>query len=101
LVYQIGGCRLYSVYVIRPPPKIEANGASFYPPKVGEALLKRSDTHLYFRICLVIAGDHTDASHLLGLLRPSGERPRRCRTTEKRDELAPPHVRSQAQVTAS
>jgi hypothetical protein len=29
------------------------------------------------------------------------KRPRRCRAADQRDELAPSHVRSQVQVTAS
>ena len=42
----------------------------------------------------------TDPRHLPLQLRARRQRPRRCRTTEKRDELAPSHVRSQAQEAA-
>src|SRR3974390_1753427 len=36
-----------------------------------------------------------------GLLRVRGERPRGCRTKEKRDELAPPHSITSSAVTSS
>jgi hypothetical protein len=47
----------------------------------------------------VTSAEEPDHGHRL--LRAHGKRPRRCRATKKRDELAPSHVRSQAQVTAS
>ena len=37
----------------------------------------------------------------LGLLRARGERPRRRRATQNTEKLPPPHVRPQAQETAS
>jgi hypothetical protein len=49
------------------------------------------DAGLLFRIIRSCVHEHTDASHALALLRPRRERPCCRRTTEQRDELAPPH----------
>src|SRR5262245_56803149 len=56
-----------------------------------QPLHKRHDPGLPFRIIRSEVHEHADAPHLLGLLRARRERPRRCRATDERDELAPSH----------
>src|SRR5262249_26088514 len=51
---------------------------------------KCRDPGLCFRVVLVIAHQHADAPHALGLLRPRHDRPG-GRAAEERDERAPPH----------
>jgi hypothetical protein len=46
---------------------------------------------LGFRIVSRDGRQHSDAPHALGLLRPRRERPRRCRSTDQRDERASFH----------
>jgi hypothetical protein len=59
------------------------------PAQLLEALLE----HHVSRLCLRIARrewhEHADAPQAIELLRARGERPRRCRAPEKRDEISP------------
>ena len=68
-------------------------------PNCASSCRNAADAGLTFRIVRGCEVQHADAPHTLALLRARRERPRR-RAAEKRDELAPPHVRSQAQETA-
>ena len=61
------------------------------PAQLLEALLEHHDSCLRLRIVRREWHEHANAPHLPGLLRPCRERPCRCRTAEKHDELAPPH----------
>src|SRR5262249_25360201 len=47
--------------------------------------------HLIIGVVRHCGYEYADTPHALGLLRTRRERPRRCRTAEKREELAPPH----------
>jgi hypothetical protein len=58
-----------------------------------QPLQERPDPGLKFRIIRGCGQEYADAPHAFGLLRPCRERPSRRRTTDKRDELAPPHCR--------
>ena len=81
------------------PPGIDPHVAAVGPAQLLQALQERREAGLPFRIVRGQVHKHADAPHPLGLLRACGERPRR-RAAEKRDELASPHVRPQAQETA-
>jgi hypothetical protein len=78
---------------------VDLDIAAFSPPELLECLPECGDEGL----SLLVLGkrhQHADASHPVGLLRTRCERPCSSRTPEKRDELAPLHVRSQAKETA-
>ena len=70
-------------------------------PNCSSPCRNAADAGLKIRIVRGRGQEHADAPHPLGLLRARCKRPRRRRAAEKRDELAPPHVRPQAQETAS
>ena len=70
-------------------------------PNCCQPLQERRDAGLIFRIVRGCGQEHADAPHPLGLLRARRERPRRRRTTQNTEKFPPPHVRPQAQETAS
>ena len=78
------------------PANVDPDVAALRPPELLESLPERRDAGLCFRVALGKRHQHADPPHPLGLLRARGERPRRRRAAEQRDELAPPHCRLQA-----
>ena len=81
-----------SVGIARAPASIDAHVAAVGPAQLLQPLQERRDAGL--RIAdrpRRELDEHADAPHPLALLRARRERPRRRRTAEKRDELAPPH----------
>src|SRR5262245_42298670 len=71
------------------PSVFELVAAAFNPSERLEAIAKRANARLHFRIAFRPAQLHADAPHLR-FLRACPERPRH-RAAEQRDELAPPH----------
>src|SRR5882724_11036156 len=68
--------------------KMAADG----PSELLKALPERDDTHLCFRVVLLVQHQHADAPHPFGRLcagRQWGSHD--CRATEQGDERAPPH----------
>ena len=85
----------------RCPASVDPNVAVLRPPEFLESVPECRHVGMCSRIVLGKVHQHADAPHALSLLRPRHHRPRRCRTTEKGDELAPLHVRAQVQETTS
>src|SRR5262245_57415091 len=73
------------------PANIDPHVAAIGPAQFLQALQERRDA----RLCLLIvrgqAHEYADAPHPLALLRPRHSPPRRRRTAEQRDDLAPSH----------
>ena len=88
---RIAGCR---------PASVDPDVAVLHPPKLLESLPERRDIGLSFPVALGKRHQHADPPHLVALLRTRRKRPHRRRAAEKRDELAPLHIRSHAQETA-
>ena len=79
------------------PAIVDAQIASLGPSELPERLLERRPALAILRIVLGERHEHADAPHPLRRLRPCGERPRR-RAAEKRDEIASPHIGTQAGI---
>ena len=79
----------------RGPARVDVHVAALAPSQLLQALLERRDAGLIVRVVGGRGHQHADAPHPLRLLRARGERPRRSRTAEKRDELAALHACSQ------
>ena len=77
----------------------DVNIAALGPSALFEHLPKRRKTRLRFRIVFGVADQYANAPHTVCLLRSYGERPRRRRTAEKCDEIAPPHYRPRGSRT--
>ena len=90
-----------SVGIAGGPASVDPHVAAVGPAQLLQPLQECREAGLRFRIVRGRAHEHADAPHPLGLLRARRERPRGRRAAEKRDELAPLHVRPQAQETAS
>src|SRR5262249_39178795 len=74
------------------PAQFDPDIVALGPAEFLEALLERRDKGLPFGIPLrTAARQEPDPTHLVGLLRACGERPRRCRAADERDELAALH----------
>src|SRR5262249_11507092 len=71
---------------------IDTHVAPVAPAQFLQPLHESNEASLSVWIIRTRVHQHADAPHALGLLRQRPERPRRHRATEKRDELAPPHV---------
>src|SRR6266404_1076412 len=82
------------------PALLDPDVATVDPAELLQAFPERGDAGLSLRLVFGNAHKHADASHAVGLLRARGEWPRHRCATEKRNELASFHVRSQAQETA-
>src|SRR6516225_5542938 len=79
--------------IIPAPSDIYLHTAALNPTQLLQHLLERHDASLTSWIIGNGVHEHTDPSHMLGLLRANHERP--CSgTAEQRNELAPPHVPS-------
>ena len=70
---------------------VDAEIAAFRPSAPFQSVPKTRKPSLILWIVLREAGQHADASSLIGLLRFRRERPRRRCAANKRDELATPH----------
>ena len=68
-----------------------SNVAPHDPSQLLQTLMKGCQASLPFRIVRGPRAEYPDAAHVLALLRPRRERPRRHRAAEQRDELAPLH----------
>src|SRR5262249_51867318 len=76
--------------IARSPPGVDAHVTADGPARLLQPLRERCDAALSFRIVRGERHEHSDAPHLLALLRPRRQRPRR-RAAEQRDELAALH----------
>src|SRR3984957_18227124 len=74
------------------PAIVDAKIAAFGPAQLPKIRDKRRENGLGVRITLIGRHQHTNAPRSVGLLRARRQRPCCRRATEKRDELAPPHV---------
>jgi hypothetical protein len=72
------------------PARVDAHVAADAPTQLLQPLQERPDAGLKFGIIRACGQQHADPPRAIGLLRARRERPR-CRTAEKRDELAPFH----------
>src|SRR5262249_25385794 len=72
---------------------LDSDIAVLGPAERLETLAKCNDPSQHFGIVLGVWMQECDAPHALALLRTRRERPRRSRTAEQRDELAPFHLR--------
>src|SRR5450759_4124681 len=81
------------------PAIVKPDVAFSRPSQLLKAVSDCLGVGLSFRIVFSVHHQYPDVSHPLRLLRARRERPR-DRAAEQRDELAPLHVRSQAQKTA-
>src|SRR5262245_40082896 len=76
----------------RGPTSVDAHVTADCPSRLLQPLQERPEASLKFRIVRGREQEHTDAPHALALLRPRGERPRRCCAAKQRDEIASLHV---------
>src|SRR5262249_14909936 len=90
-VNELGGKRRQSLGFAAGEAKLKGDVAPLGPAQFLQSLLERAEAPRPFRIALGEALQHADPPHALALLRAHRERPRHRRTTEQRDELAPPH----------
>src|SRR6516165_12009912 len=82
---------------ISPVPIFDVNIASFDPTRITHAQPKRSDTRVRFGIIFGDPKQYANPPQSFGLLRSQCKRP--CgRRTNKRDEIAPPHMPPQAKT---
>jgi hypothetical protein len=79
---------------------IDPDVAAGAPSELLQALEETGEACLPVRLVRSRVHEHTDASHLVALLRPSHKRPSSRHTAEKRDELASLHSLSQGQEAA-
>jgi hypothetical protein len=80
-----------AIGIARTPAVIDCDVAAFGPAQFLQALPKRSNSGLSKRIAFDASYQHTDAPHLLGLLRAGGEWPSSRCGCQTRDKFAPPH----------
>src|SRR5512144_1668003 len=80
-----------AVAITTTPALIDLQISALSPPHLLQRLFQRLDADLSFRVTLGVLYEHADAPHPLSLLRARDERPRGCRTANKRDELAASH----------
>jgi hypothetical protein len=85
----------------RGKPIIDLYIAPFNPSQITHTQSECLDAVYRFGVFFGEAKQHADRSHPVGALRPRRKRPRCRRASDKRDERAPPHVRSHALETAS
>src|SRR5262249_6922123 len=87
-IHQLGCVSPPAIGIGTGPAQLDPDIVAVDPAELLEALLERRDKGLPFGIPLrTAARQETDPTHLIGLLRPRCERPRR--RGEKCDELAP------------
>src|SRR6478672_6150602 len=72
------------------PVNVDPDVAAVNPAKLPEPVPKCRLAHLSIAIVCTCLQD-ANTAHTLALLRPSTERPRRCRAAEQHDELPPLH----------
>jgi hypothetical protein len=83
------------------PAIVDAQIATLGPSELPERLLECRAALAILGIVLGERHEHADARHAFALLRARGERPHgRHRAAEKANELASPHIRTQAQGPA-
>jgi hypothetical protein len=73
------------------PAEVEIERLADLPTDVLQARAQRGCLFLPFGVTLVTRHQHADAAHPIRLLRARGERPRKSRTANERDEFAPSH----------
>jgi hypothetical protein len=81
------------------PTNVHVQVAAIGPTQLRKSLRKPGEVGFCLRIVFIERYQNADPPHATGLLRPRRQRPRR-RAPDNRDELAPPHIRSQAQGAA-
>jgi hypothetical protein len=75
----------------RSEANVETYIATLRPPKLFEPLSERHQACLHFRIAFGVSNQHTNPTHLIGVLRSRSERPGRRCAADKRDEMPSLH----------
>jgi hypothetical protein len=87
--------------ITRGPAGVDLQVVADGPPSLLQPLHESDEAELCFRVVCRRAHEDADASHPVGLLRTGGERPRRRRAAEERDEIAASHAAPKGFVIGS